>query len=156
MLCSLTPPACLISLSLRHNRHDDTHASHSVSLLYLSLSVSSCLLPHHSFTLSIYADILCPFTPLQLTSLFHSIVWPQRPVAVATPPSGDGYLPCCHSNRFPVGFQMSHLSLALSFIFEHSLSPSHMLFPFYEWRKMSLFCPILHTVWVLVVSWAST
>lgn len=119
MLCSLTPPARIISISLRHGRHDDTRGftlSQPALSAFLRLLLSPSLC---SFTLSIYAQIWCPFTPppLQLTSLFHSIIWPQRPVAVATPPSGDGYLPCCRSNRFPVGFQMSHLSPALSFIF---------------------------------------
>lgn len=44
-----------------------------------------------------------------------SITWPRRVVAMVTPPTGAGYLPCYRSNWFPTEFQACHsVSLSLS------------------------------------------
>lgn len=54
-----------------------------------------------------------------------SITWPLRVVAMATPPTGAGYLPCYRSNWFPTEFQACHsVSLSLLHVISLPLSLS--------------------------------
>lgn len=80
------------------------------------------------------------FSPL-LNVLPLSITWPLRGVAMATPPTGAGYLPCYRSNWFPTEFWACHsVSLSPSLITGLPLSLSFFL----TWKNPHMFGSTLY------------
>lgn len=99
---------------------------------HISSSLSVSLLPTEPVNTHFVLSPLLYILPL-------SITWPLRVVAMVTPPTGAGYLPCYRSNWFPTEFQACHsvsLSLVISPPLSFFLSP-HMFDSVFYHRQVT-------------------